>query len=390
MEEQIRAGLGSFLADRLFMAEPTPVLLMVSQLTTLGGSERQAFEIAKTLDRRRFQVFVGTTKADNPRKAELEAAGIPVFHFPVTSLMNATAISAASKLRKFVRERGIKLVHSFDLPSNIFAAPAARWAEVPVVLTSQRGSRLLFSGLQRRLLQITDPMAHGIIANCEAMRKHLVEDEGVDPAKIEICYNGIDIGVFAPADEPHPEQLKDARFVVGTVCALRAEKGLDTLVDAFSRATLPAGSKLLIVGSGVLEQSLREQVARLNLQESTVFLPAQQNVRQWYRAIDIFVLPSISEALSNSIMEAMACRSCVVASNVGGNPELITHEKTGLLFESRNSQDLAGKITRLAQDDRYRQALAEAGCKRMRDEFSIEASAKRMGEIYSKALNARA
>lgn len=356
-----------------------------------GGSERQTFEVAKALDRSRFKPFVGTTVSDNPRQADMERHGVEVMDFPVSSLTNTSYVVAANKMRSYLKEKKIRLIHSFDLPSNILAAPVGRLLGNPIVLTSQRAHRGLYSGFYRKFLRFTDRLASGIVVNCEAMRSHLTDEEGVDPGKIHLCYNGIDTSAFHPAEDPPIDVLQGAETIVGTVCAFRPEKGLDTLVSAFALVERRPGVKLLLVGSGTVEPALRAQVAKLGIEDRTIFVPAQRNVAPWLRAIDVFVMPSLAEALSNSIMETMACgHAAVIASRVGGNPELVVDGKTGLLFQPANANELAVAIRRLLDDAALRQRLAETSSRRIHEQFTLAASAARMGEIYSNALEARA
>ena len=121
------------------------------------------------------------------------------------------------------------------------------------------------------------------------------------------------------------------------------------------------GARLVIVGSGPLARDLEARAAELGIGASCLFEPATGNVVPWLHAIDIFVLPSLSEALSNSLLEAMACGCCAVASRVGGNPEVIQDGNTGLLFEKSNARDLADKLLSLIRNPEFRERLAERG-----------------------------
>jgi glycosyltransferase involved in cell wall biosynthesis len=116
------------------------------------------------------------------------------------------------------------------------------------------------------------------------------------------------------------------------------------------------------------------------------FQSAAQNVAEWLRAMDIFVLPSLFEALSNSLMEAMACGCCAVASDTGGNPELVRDGDTGLLFPTGDSAALAARLDRLLAHRDERRRLAERGARLMRESFTREIAARRMGEIYRRYL----
>jgi glycosyltransferase involved in cell wall biosynthesis len=132
---------------------------------------------------------------------------------------------------------------------------------------------------------------------------------------------------------------------------------------------------------------LRGQAAALGLAGDCTFVPATGQVAAWLRAIDIFVLPSQSEALSNSLLEAMACGCCPVASRVGGNPELVRHGENGMLFEAGNVEQLSDLLETLVELRVLREQLAgRARCTAER--FSMDASARRMEQIYTQLIEA--
>jgi glycosyltransferase involved in cell wall biosynthesis len=237
---------------------------------------------------------------------------------------------------------------------------------------------------------MTDHLVDAIVVNCDFVRRHLEQEERVPTDRIQLCYNGIDLDVFSPLDSPRPPDLPRDSFVIGVVCALRPEKGLPTLLQAFARVRhLRAGMKLAIVGDGPMLESLRSESQALGVREDCVFALNTGRVTDWLRAIDIFVLPSLSEALSNALMEAMACGCPVVASNIGGNPELVRNGETGLLFEPGDAASLAAALQTLIENESLRRRLADNGAKFLRDSFSIRASAQRMGEIYAQLLRSR-
>jgi glycosyltransferase involved in cell wall biosynthesis len=209
----------------------------------------------------------------------------------------------------------------------------------------------------------------------------LVEREHVRASKVRVCYNGIDAEFFQRrAVEPHP-------LTVGVVCGLRPEKDLKTLIRAFAplRKT-NAGIRLLIVGGGselaILQQYAREAGAA----DAVRFKPATAQVPDWLSQMDIFVLPSVSEAFSNSLMEAMACACCCVASNVGGNPELVSEGETGRLFPAGDAPALTRILHELMESPNDRQRLAANAAARIRERFSNAEAARRMGEIYNGLL----
>ena len=133
-------------------------------------------------------------------------------------------------------------------------------------------------------------------------------------------------------------------------------------------------------------ERLQGMSIELGIQERCHFEPSTADVTEWLGAIDIFVLPSLSEALSNSLMEAMACGCAVLASAVGGNPELVSDGNNGLLFQAGNAAELADRLERLIVDEDLRKRFSNEAPKRIRQCFSVETSVRRMEEIYDEVL----
>src|SRR5580658_4884022 len=365
------------------MPAPIPVLLMVRELN-LGGSERQMAEIAKALDRSRFDPRVGCFRPAGLRADDLRAAGVPIVHFPVPSL---ASVKGALHIAAYIREQNIQLVHTFDTPANLYGVPAARFAGSAVVLSSQRVDRVLWPAWQRHGLRLIDRMVDGIVVNCEFLRRHLRDAEKAPAGLIHLCYNGIDTHAFQAEPNARTDALRAAALVVGVVCGLRPEKGLDTLLDAFAAVHgLVPGMKLAIVGSGSCLANLQDRARALGVLRDCIFEPATPRVADWLHAIDIFVLPSLSEALSNSLMEAMACGCCPIASRVGGNPELIEDGARGLLFPPGDAAGLAAALRELILNPDLRRRMADAGHDFVHANFSRETAARRMEQIYSGLL----
>jgi glycosyltransferase involved in cell wall biosynthesis len=348
----------------------------------LGGSERQLAEIALALDRDRFEPHVGCFTTGGFRAHDLREAGVPILELGVRSLVSRSALSGAWSMGRYLRRHRIRLVHAFDVPLDLFAVPVARFFHTPVVLSSQRAHRALTPGPTRNLLRFTDRIVDGIVVNSRAVARELQAEDEVPASMLRLAYNGVDTDLFRRDGPRAPLPWTDATVVIGVICALRPEKGLLTLVDAFDRlrGTYP-GVKLLIVGSGPMLAQLQARAGA-----DCHFQPAERDVAPWLRAIDIFVLPSLSEALSNSLMEAMSCGCCPVASEVGGNPELVEDGVSGLLFPAGDSRTLAARLTRLLEDPPLRHRFAAAAAARMRSHFTRAAAARTMAAIYDEYL----
>jgi glycosyltransferase involved in cell wall biosynthesis len=359
-------------------------MLMVRELDS-GGIERDVTKLAIGLDRRRFTPYVVTYANAGLRYNDLVNAGVPIVSLSVSSLKSPTTLLAILKLSRFIIKQKIRVLHAFD-SSGIFGIPLARTLGVDVILTSTLGHRGLLDRKTRQQFKIIDRVADAIVVNCEAMRKHLMDDYSVPSDRIEVCYNGVDITEFYPSTTPNP--VADAPIVIGSVCVLRPEKALEILQEAFAKIWhLAPDAKLLIVGNGPQLEKLKTNSKRLGIEKASVFMPAVSAVAPLMRSIDIFVSCSYSEAFSNSILEAMACGCCVVASRVGGTPELIEDEQRGLLFTAGSAEELAQKLVSLLSDVGLRKELGRNAAQFAAKHLSIEIEAERTYDIYQKILN---
>ena len=371
------------------LTEPVSILLTVRELHC-GGIERDVTQIASRIDRARFEPHVASYQAEGLRFEELERAGIPHLHVPFSTFKSPTAVAAAMRVGRYIRERGIRLVHSYD-SSAVFMAPLARALRVPAVLSSILGSRSLLDVRTRRELRWTDKMVDSIVVNCEAMRRHATDDEHVPGERIELCYNGVDTTQFCPSASTRPAPLAGASLVIGAVCVLRPEKSLELLQEAFARVRhLRPRMKLAIVGNGPELAKLEGNARRLGIDGDCLFVPSTRSVAEYMRSFDLYVSSSSSEAFSNTILEAMACGCCVVGSQVGGTPELVGNDERGLLFRSGDAGDLAAKLAALIENEPLRRALGARAAEFARKTFSIETAAERMAEIYERVLQQKA
>lgn len=355
-----------------------------------GGSERQLTEIAKRLDRSRFSPVVGYFRG-GMRLEELIEAGVPTIHVDIQSFKRPDVLSQTLQFRRFLKARRIGIVHTFDYPLTCFAVPAARLSGVPIVLSSQRAHRDLIPSSYRRLVRLTDLLVDGIVVNCRAVQEDLVSEEDVPRRKIRLCYNGIDCDKFDFATHSAiRNKFVSGSLTVGCISVLRSEKNLHLLLSAVASLTpsLPE-LQVILVGSGSEESRLRDRAKALNIDDRCFFQPAEKDVAPWLKSIDIFVLPSSTEALSNSLMEAMASGCAVVASRVGGNPELVCDGETGVLFTPGDERDLADKIRLLARNGTLRSYLGDNAKKLIRQRFRLDQSADRMAVIYEEFVSAK-
>jgi glycosyltransferase involved in cell wall biosynthesis len=361
-----------------------PVLLLVHSLGH-GGTERQVAVLARHLDRERFEVHVASV-LEGFRAEELRSEGIALLPIPIRSFFDPGPWKLSGFLADYIREHRIRLLHVFDPGLSMVATMAAKRCSGVRLLSSQRCYMDLVPVKYRYPLLASHWLSDGVVANSDALKEHLRRTYLYPGRRIDVCHNGVDTDAFSPNGRARLPQLSGSGLVIGSVCVMRREKNLPQLIQAFAQVRKRSEAKLLLMGSGPEEASLRSLVAELNLTGDCCFLPSSPDVRGALRSIDIFVSPSLSEGLPNAVMEAMACGCAVVSSNVGGCPELIDHGIHGLLAKPADLEDMIRQLETLVQDRALCAQVGSAGAARMQRDFSIPASTRRMQSIYARYL----
>lgn len=370
------------------MPRPVPVLLLVRELN-LGGCERDLTRLALGLDRSRFTPHVASPHPEGLRADELRSAGVPLFRLPLESFLSADVWRAGRALLRYCRQHGIRIVHAWDIPMTLFAAPAGRCGRDLKVVTAQLSYRGFYRGWEQKLLWLTDRLSDRVAVNCQTVIDDSVERFRMPRAKAALIYNGVDTAAFRPGPRNRsllPDSFRQASLVIGTVCALRREKSLETILEAFAAAG-PAQRdwRLVIVGSGAELGKLQALSRSLGVEALCHFEPQTAEVPAWLKALDVFVLSSTSESFPNGLLEAMACGCAVVGTRIGGVPEMIEEGRSGLLFPVGDASRLREHLVRLA-DPALRADLASAGAQRAVERFSAERFCQAYEDLYDELL----
>jgi len=286
--------------------------------------------------------------------------------------------------------QGCQVVHCHWTISGLIAR-LATWGQPRPLVLSVRGSDIHLMGtgvlgqLNRRVYRWMDR----VIAVSEDIAGKL-ERAGVDRGKIQVVYNGVDQR-FQPGDQAAARGqlgLPLSRFIVLFVGLLVPVKGLDVLLEALALIRAPHLLGVL-VGEGPLKAELKLKAQRLGLGEQVVFAGGQPTAQipAWLQAADVLVLPSRSEGRPNVVLEAQACGVPVVATRVGGTPELVQDGENGVLVESGDARDLARGLRAVMADEGYRRALAQRALARFQASgLTWEASARQVRDLYQQVL----
>jgi glycosyltransferase involved in cell wall biosynthesis len=357
-----------------------PVCLVGDSLN-VGGTEGQFVEVACGLDRSRWDVHVACVRAVGPLKARLDAAGLAAWSCGRGSFKSPRFVLAVLTLARYLRARRIHVVHCFDFYSNLLGVLAGRLARVPVVIASQRELGDLRTPLERRAYRIVTRLADFTVVNTDAVAARIGGRRG----RVVVVPNGVDTLRFSPA-AIRPRRLA-GHGTVGTLANLRPEKALEHLVAAMAlvRERYP-DERLAIWGDGPLRGDLERQVAALGWPPETVLRGATTTPATALRAIDVFVLPSLSEACSNVVLEAMATGLPVVTTRVGGTPALIDDEVNGLLVPPADPHALAKAIIHVVEDPALAARLGAAARATAQARFSLDRMLGRIETLYADSL----
>jgi glycosyltransferase involved in cell wall biosynthesis len=310
---------------------------------------------------------------------DVEAAGGRVVVLPRKAGWDVAGIF---RLARFFRHEGITAVHTHSLDPMFHGGLAAWLTGVPVRIHTQHNSRLTTYGWKERLkFFLASRVFTKIVAVSEETQR------GMQPYRIPALrrltiLNGIDTERFARA-RPTACLQASAPFVIGTVARLSPEKGVHRLLEAF--AGLRAAYRrvqLHIIGEGPERARLEMQAAHLGIASSVTFLGYQQHVEAFLPAFDLFVLPSLTEGIPLALLEAMAARVAVVATAVGGVPEVVVHRESGLLVPPNDAAALQQAIVELMTQPQQRLQMAEQAGKRVRERFDLAVMAQAYRRLY--------
>ena len=366
------------------MNGPRPVLTLVISSFDRGGTERQMTELVRRLDRTRFDVHVVCFRKSGPWLPVVDAHASSVTEFPLRSLKSFSTARQIAALAGWFRTIEVDLVHTWDIYANLVALPAAALARVPVRIGSRRGiaSPIAVRGALR-LQRLAYRAAHRVVANAAAAARQL-QLEGVDAAAVTVIPNGIVI------EGPPAGAASQAAPIVITVANLRAGKGHDVLLRAAAQvvAAHPA-VRFQFVGDGPLRGALEAQARELGIAAQVEFLGHRDDVNALLRRSTVFAFPSLMEAFPNGVMEAMAVGLPVVASNVGGIPELVDDGRNGLLVPAGDADGLASVINRLLGDPVQARIWGDAARQTIAAGYSFERMTRAFEGLYQRELAAR-
>ena len=358
---------------------------------TTGGTQRHLQQVLSLLDPARFTASVYTIRPGGEVEGELRAAGVPVISLDAgQSLTSPRAAVTIVRAARLLRAARVDVVHGYQWRPALVGALAGRLAGVPLVFASKRSltgddrsARFAWRMIGRRV--------DTLLANADALRAE-AEAHGV-AGRWTIVPSGIDVDRFRTpppaADAKAALGLDPSRPVVGTVGRLEARKGHEHFLVAAQAMLARANGlrpQVLIVGDGPLRGHLATRAAELGVAGSVTFTGALTDVRGALGAMDVFVLPSHAEGMSNALLEAMAAGRAVVATRVGGTGEAFDGDRTGVLVPPGDAGAKAGEVLALLGDRERAARIGLAAQQWVGGHFGARAMVAQMERLYEERL----
>ncbi len=357
----------------------------------LGGQEYATLALVEGLRSRGH--FVVLLVQDGSRLLALAIErGVPCRTITMSKALYPWAIL---RLCSIIREYRIEVIHTHGSRDSWIGSLAAWFSALkPVVVLSRHKSTPIAKHAINRILY--HRLVHRIVTTGgELTRRYLIDDHGFSEQHVVSIPTGADVERFSPEIEGDSFRIefgieKDA-CLVGTVCFLRSYKGLDYFLEA---AAILVGQaphcRFVIVGYGPEKQRLREKITHLGLQDRVVMTGFRQDVPEVMAALDVFDVSSTAgETLTQTIPQALATETPVVATKIGGIPDIIHHEETGFLVPSENPQELADHILKLVQSPEQGATMAREGRKLVLNSFSSQGTVIKNEALYQDLLRER-
>ena len=354
-----------------------------------GGMEYGVIKLVNGMCGGSIVAGVCSTRAGDPAIRSLLDPAVPYFECRGRAGNDLRLIPA---LWRVFRQFRPHIVHTHSWGTLIEGLVAARLARVPRVIHGEHGT-LQLRGYQRLVQRVAWGRADRVLSVSSRLADRLAREVGFDRSRIHTIRNGVDTGRFDTAGRAAARrdlEIGEDVVAIGTVGRLVAVKDQATLLSAFAQTfQRQSNAQLCLAGDGPLKDALQQQARQLGIERQVRFLGHRPDVQRVLAALDIFVLSSTSEGMSNTILEAMASGLPVVATAVGGADELVLEGKTGLLVPAGQPGLLAEALVSLAADSERRASMGRSARERALTEFSVARMIADYEKLYLALTNAR-
>jgi sugar transferase (PEP-CTERM/EpsH1 system associated) len=364
---------------------PVPVLYLTTELA-MGGAERALLHLLTNLNRERFNPTVACLyNGDGVVGQAIRELDITVYD---AQMRGKADLGALSRIYQHVRSQRPTILHTNLFHANLPGRITGRLVGVPIIISSER-TMAMESEWRYWLNRWTIGMVDRVVAVSKKVGEFCINHIRLPAHKVVVIHNGVEIPPFSPYAIEQARQvlgIPQEALVCGAVSRLEPVKGIDDLILAFAQVRANHDAHLVIVGNGSQRERLVSLAQGTGVSDWVIWTGYRDDVLQLLPAFDIFIQPSHHEGLPNTVLEAMAAGLPVVATSVGGTPELVVNGETGLLVPSGDSDALAGAITELLEHPEVRDRLGQAGQERVKLHFSVDEMVRKIEQLYEQLL----
>jgi len=368
-------------------------VIMITNDLEIGGVQRLLIDLVRTIDRERFSCSIALVCAGGPLAAEIGSLGIEVREFHCirrTRWFKWLDPLSIYRLSHWIRADEFCVCHTHLFLGNMIGRIAAWLAGCKVIISTEHNTYIHKSYFRRYIDRILASLNVTIVAVTQAVAEFTSQQEHILGPKFSVIYNGIDTDYFSAAvNETHRQRhnlgIPENHVIIGSVGRLVPQKDFGLLLDCFElfQNAFP-DSTLVIVGDGPERSKLLETIREKGLTTRVIFTGFQHDIRPYLAIFDIFLTTPLYEGLGLVLLEAMMAGVPVVASRVGGIPEVIEHGTTGFLVETRDPHDYVRSMSAILNNEAMRKMMIEQARQRVRRTFSLQQMVAEYQKLYEK------
>ncbi|MFX0207099.1 MAG: glycosyltransferase [Candidatus Hodarchaeota archaeon] len=368
-------------------------MYIIDALKAYGGSELHLLQIARKLDRNKFNPIIFPLRSAKDLIRRFTDFNIPTEECNIKRFYTLAGIKAALRITKIIKKKNVKIIQTFHSDSDIFGTVLGTFLGVPVIISSRRDMGD-WSRKKRHIIayKAIRYFVDKIVVVSNAVGDRIKSLENVHRDKVITIYNGVDLDYFNQSirkDEVKKNLgLYPNHKVVCMIGNLRPIKGHEYFLQAASSILSDFREvQFMIVGEGPLLEDLEKLTNKLGLHQKVLFLGKTNDIREILSVTDVSVLSSLSEGFSNTILESMSMGKPVVATRVGGNPEAVIDGATGLLVPPRDPNALANAVVKLLKNPELADQFGIMSKGRVREYFSLDGMIANMQGLYESLLD---
>jgi glycosyltransferase involved in cell wall biosynthesis len=358
----------------------------------VGGTEKQLSLLASSLNPDIFRPIVVQLSSHPSQKTTETIGNVKLIHLPTKKIYTLHGLNQIRKLVKLAKDEQVNIIHTFFEKSEVMGWLVKRLAGIPVWVTSRRDLGFKRKEIYNKIFRISSRDCSKCVANCNAVKDQTLKKERLPEEKVEVIYNGMDFSPYQKSYNGNAFRkeigIDNPTLLVGMIANFNFEiKGHQFFMEsAKSILERVPNTEFILVGDGALRKRFEKLSEELGIRQKIHFSGKRNDIPVILSNLNVSVLCSTNEGFSNVILESMAAGKAVVATNVGGSPEMVTDGVTGYLVPPADSNALAKAIIDLLKNPNKAEEMGKEGRKIVQEKFTTEAMTKQYEKLYEELI----